>query len=154
MSSLIGKIETEVEFKANADEFYKHVRSEHHKFPNVSSDHVQNVEVHEGDWETHGSIKSWNYSIDGKNEVLKEKVEIYDENKTVTLTALEGSDCLKLYKSCKITFVVVTSTSGDGGVVKVIIDYEKLDETIEEPNHYLNFLVNLLKKLDSHLTKA
>ena len=34
-----------------------------HLIPNVSSDKIQGVQVHEGDWETTGSVKHWNYTL-------------------------------------------------------------------------------------------
>ncbi|PQQ20829.1 MLP-like protein 34 [Prunus yedoensis var. nudiflora] len=34
-----------------------------HLLPNVSSNKVQGVELHEGDWETAGSVKHWDNII-------------------------------------------------------------------------------------------
>lgn len=63
MAPLKGKVETEIEIKAPAEKFYNIFRSRAHHVPNISSGSIQRVQVHEGDWETHGSIKSWNYSV-------------------------------------------------------------------------------------------
>ncbi|CAL8097414.1 unnamed protein product [Prunus armeniaca] len=46
-----------------ADKFYKIFASQMHLLPNVSSDKIQGVELHEGDWETAGSVKHWDYTL-------------------------------------------------------------------------------------------
>ncbi|CAL2232534.1 unnamed protein product [Prunus armeniaca] len=51
--------------------------------------------------------------VDGNVEIFKEKLEIDEANKWVSLTALEGN-VLEQYKSYKIIFQV-TSKSGGGG---------------------------------------
>ena len=61
--ALNGKLETEIEIKAPADKFYNIFRSQMHLLPNVSSDKIQGVKVHDGDWETVGSVKHWNYTL-------------------------------------------------------------------------------------------
>lgn len=61
--ALQGKVETEFEIKASADQFYNVFRSQAHQVPNATPDHIQGIEVHEGDWETHGAVKSWKYTV-------------------------------------------------------------------------------------------
>lgn len=63
MAQLAGKLETEVEIKSSAVIFYNIFKSQMHMLPNISSDNVQHVELHEGDWETLGSVKNWNYTL-------------------------------------------------------------------------------------------
>lgn len=60
---LQGKVETEIEINAPGEKFYNIFKSQAHHVPKTSSGSIQGVQVHEGDWETHGSIKSWNYSV-------------------------------------------------------------------------------------------
>lgn len=64
--SLVGKLVSEIEINASAEKFYKFFKDEAFNVPKISSKIVQQVEVHEGDWDTHGhgSIKIWNYTID------------------------------------------------------------------------------------------
>ncbi|XP_038706136.1 MLP-like protein 329 [Tripterygium wilfordii] len=138
------KIEAEVEIKSPAEKVYSVVRSQNHVVPKAASDKIHHVEVHEGDWETHGSIKLWKYTIDGKAEVLKEKVILDDEKEIVTLVAVEGH-CLDLYKTYKIIVDV------NPGVVKITIEYEKRTVDTPAPNHYLQFLVNIVKDIDAHI---
>ena len=61
--ALVGKQEADVEIKAPADKFFNILRSKIHHIPNISSDKVHGVEVHEGDWETLGSVKFWKFTV-------------------------------------------------------------------------------------------
>ncbi|XP_038696685.1 MLP-like protein 329 [Tripterygium wilfordii] len=138
------KIEADVEIKSPAEKVYGVLRSQNHVVPKAASDKIHHVEVHEGDWETHGSIKLWKYTIDGKAEVLKEKVTLDDEKEIVTFAAVEGH-CLDLYKTFKAIFDV------NPGVVKIVIEYEKHTVDTPAPNNYLQFLVNVINDIDAHL---
>ncbi|CAL8097410.1 unnamed protein product [Prunus armeniaca] len=70
--------------------------------------------------------------VDGNVEIFKEKVEIDEANKWVSLTALEGN-VLEQYKSYKIIFQV-TSKSEGGGLVKITIHYGKLNDNDPPPH--------------------
>ncbi|PRQ40944.1 putative START-like domain-containing protein [Rosa chinensis] len=59
----VETLEEPVEIKASADEVYKVLSNQQHLIPEATSDHVQEVAVHEGDWETTGSVKVWKYTI-------------------------------------------------------------------------------------------
>ncbi|KAL6186938.1 hypothetical protein ACLB2K_043056 [Fragaria x ananassa] len=84
--SLQGKVEAEFEITAPADKFYNIFKIEAHLVPNTSqTDSITGVQVHEGDWETDGSIKIWNYAIEGEVGTFKERVELDEVNKTITL---------------------------------------------------------------------
>ena len=61
--ALTGKLETETEIKAPADKFFKIFRSQAHHLPNICSDKIHKIEVHEGDWETQGSVKHWSLTV-------------------------------------------------------------------------------------------
>ncbi|XP_004297382.1 PREDICTED: MLP-like protein 43 [Fragaria vesca subsp. vesca] len=144
-------LEAVVEIKSSADKVYSLISIEHHNVPKASSDKVHDVAVHEGDWETTGSIKLWKYTIDGTVETLKEKVEIDEANKRVSLTALEGH-VLNKYRSIKIIYQVIPkSNEGADHLVKVTLEYEKLNESDQPPNNYLSFCVNVIKDIDAHL---
>lgn len=61
---LQGKVEADIEISAPADKFYNLFKSEAHHVPKTSqTGTITGVAVHEGDWETDGSIKIWNYAI-------------------------------------------------------------------------------------------
>jgi uncharacterized membrane protein len=60
--ALIGKVESEVEIQAPAAKFYSFYRKQLEHLPNIST-HIHGARVHEGDWETVGSVKHWEYTI-------------------------------------------------------------------------------------------
>ncbi|XP_065854855.1 MLP-like protein 328 [Euphorbia lathyris] len=148
MGDLKGELVTEVELKSGADRFFKFWKSEAHKAPKHTSSHVQAVRIHEGDWDTPGSIKIWDYTIDGKQEVFKERVEVEEDKKLVRLTGLEG-DVLKIYKVYKSTWHIIPK--GDGYTAKIAIEYEKLNPEVPAPHNYLDFLVRFTKEIDAGL---
>ncbi|KAF3489757.1 hypothetical protein F2Q69_00055568, partial [Brassica cretica] len=84
-----GTYVTEVPLKGSAEKHYKRWKTENHLFPDAIGHHIQGVTVHDGEWDSHGSIKIWNYTCDGKQEVFKERRENDDENMAVTLRGLE-----------------------------------------------------------------
>ncbi|KAJ7942966.1 MLP protein [Quillaja saponaria] len=151
--SLVGKLEADVEIKTPAEKFYNLLKSQNHHIPNASSDKVHSIEVHEGDWETSGSVKLWKYTAEGNLEVFKERVEADKENKTVSFTAVEGH-VLDLYKKYKVNFKVTPKTSGEGGLVKITVEYEKKNDSIPDPNKYLQFAIHVVQDIDAHLIKA
>ncbi|KAM1608315.1 hypothetical protein EV1_020298 [Malus domestica] len=145
-------LEAEVEIKANADQLYKFISYQHHDVPKAASDKIHDVTVHEGDWVTSGSVKLWNYTIDGNVETYKEKAEIDEANNRVSLIALEGSHVLDNYKSFKVTYQIITPNS-EGSSVKITLEYEKLNENDPPPQKFLSFAVTVIKDVDAHLLK-
>ncbi|CDY54858.1 BnaC01g15490D [Brassica napus] len=84
-----GTYVTEVPLKGTAEKHYKRWRNENHAFPDAVGHHIQSVTVHDGEWDSHGAIKIWNYTLTNKQyvnlekqEVFKERREIDDEKKT------------------------------------------------------------------------
>ncbi|KAK9945406.1 hypothetical protein M0R45_010926 [Rubus argutus] len=151
----VETLEELVEIKASADKVFKVLSNQHHRIPEAASDNIHEVVVHEGDWETSGSVKVWKYTIDGKIESFKEKVEIDEANKLVSLTAVDGH-VLEQYKSYKIT-IQVTPTSDDtqeaAGLGKITVEYGKFNKNDAPPHKYLRFVVNTVKDVDAHLLK-
>ncbi|KAH8500620.1 hypothetical protein Peur_042456 [Populus x canadensis] len=149
--ALAGKLEINFELKCSADKFFEVLSRQAHQIPNASSGEIHAIEVHEGDWVATGSVKLWTYTIDGKPEVFKEKVEVDEVNKSVSLIAV-GGHVLEQYKSYKITLKTVSMA--EGGVVKILLDYEKLKPDDPPPNKYLDFVIKVVKDIDEHLVKA
>ncbi|KAK3442594.1 hypothetical protein EUGRSUZ_B02928 [Eucalyptus grandis] len=96
--SLEGKLEVEIDIQSSADKFYNLFKSQIYHLPTISSDIIQKVELHDGDWNSSDAIKHWNYTLDGKSLTVKEKVEVDDANKSITFNIMEG-DILKEFKS-------------------------------------------------------
>nr|XP_004498312.2 MLP-like protein 34 [Cicer arietinum] len=151
--TLSGKVEGEVEIEAPAAKFYNIFRKQLHHIPNIASDSVHGAKVHEGDWENVGSIKQWDFTIEGTKLSAKEKIEsIDDDNKVITYSIFDG-DVSENYKSFKGTLQVVDKEHG--GIVKWTFEYEKLKEDIigASPESYLDFAVKVTKDIDAHLVK-
>ncbi|KAJ7967037.1 MLP-like protein 28, partial [Quillaja saponaria] len=146
------KVETVVEIKVPADKFYNIWSKQAHHVPTASPNNIEAVHVHDGDWETEGSIKVWKYNIDGSPKVVKEKVVLNDEDKSVTMIGLEG-DMFQEFKAMKT--VLHANPKGEGNsLVKVSIEYEKIKEEIPTPNNYLNLVVNIIKDIEAHHLKG
>lgn len=99
MAPLHGKLESQVELKSGAHKFFNIWKKDSHKMPAISSNKVGGVDLHEGDRESHGAIKSWSYTIGNCRELnnmstrLKKKFEFIRELgiNTWQLTLLGGN---------------------------------------------------------------
>ncbi|OWM86183.1 MLP-like protein 328 [Punica granatum] len=149
--ALCGKLQKDIDLKSSAAHYYKLWRKESHKIPTASSPNVQAVALHEGDWHTHGAIKTWNYTIDGKQAVFKEKVEFNDANMTITLHGIEG-DLYSELKFYRLTIKVIPKNNGS--VAKLAIEYERLNEDIPIPNNYMDLVVSVVQDIDAHVHGA
>ncbi|KAJ9708432.1 hypothetical protein PVL29_000461 [Vitis rotundifolia] len=146
MALTAGKLEIETEIKAPADEFFKIFRSQAHHLPNICSDKIHKIEVHEGDWETQGSVKHWSYTI-----VLRRLESIDEENRSITFKVLDG-ELLNDYKSYKFTTQAIPK--GEACLVKWTAEYEKASEDGSDPHGYLELAVNITKDIESLLLNA
>ncbi|KAI4357629.1 hypothetical protein L6164_001566 [Bauhinia variegata] len=153
--ALIGKVETEIPIKAPAAKFFKVFRSEFHQAPNMCTETLHGVDLHEGDWHVHiGAVKQWEYTMDGKRSKAKERVEhIDDENMTIKYTIF-GGEVNENFKSLKATFQVTAKV--DGGIVKWSLEYEKVSEVIpgSGTDSYIDFANKITKEIDAHLVKT
>ncbi|KAJ0095788.1 hypothetical protein Patl1_15424 [Pistacia atlantica] len=153
MAGLTGKVEKEVEIHAPAEKFYKLWKSECFHLPTASPSNIQGVEVHEGDWESAGSIKIWKYTVEGRAETFKEKIEADDEHMTVTLHGIEG-DIFKNFKFWKPVFKVAPKQQGSGSVATLSIEYEKRNKDVPDPVAYVDFMASMTRDVASHIMKA
>ncbi|XP_061375443.1 MLP-like protein 43 [Gastrolobium bilobum] len=152
--ALSGKLETEIEIQAPAAKFYNLFRKQLHHIPNISTDKIHGAKVHQGDWENVGSVKHWDYTIEGKKTSLKEKIEAIDDaNKLITYSLSDG-EISGSYKSLKFTLQVIEKANG--GLVKWTLQYEKLKQNIvaASPDSYMDFVAKVTKDIDAHLVKA
>ncbi|XAR72241.1 hypothetical protein NMG60_11018813 [Bertholletia excelsa] len=146
-------MEDQVEVKSQVDEIlHTFGGKKAHHVPNMCSDKVHNIKLHEGDWGSQESVKEWTYVTEGKVETFKEKFYIDEEKKEVHLTTLEGSTCLGIYKSYKIIFQLFARESTN--VVKITIEYEKRNENAPPPQKYMSFIKSLIQDIDAGLVNA
>ncbi|OWM70343.1 MLP-like protein 328 [Punica granatum] len=149
--ALRGKLQKDIDLKSSAADYYKLWRKESHKIPTASSKNIQAVALHEGDWHTNGAIKRWNYTLDGKSAVFKEKMEFDDANMTVTIHGMEG-DVFDEYKVYRGTCKVVPKNKGS--VAKLGVEYERVNEDAPIPNKYMDFFVSVSQDIDAHAYTA
>ncbi|GLT99812.1 hypothetical protein SLE2022_172260 [Rubroshorea leprosula] len=62
---LTGKLEADVEMKCSAERFHEVFCSRPHHISKVTTDNIQGVELHEGEWGAEGSVICWSYVHDG-----------------------------------------------------------------------------------------
>ncbi|KAL3501899.1 hypothetical protein ACH5RR_036348 [Cinchona calisaya] len=149
--SLTGKLVSQIEIKSDGDLFYELFRQKPHHLSNVSPDTFQGVELHEGEWGVMGSVFFSNYTLDGKEEVAKTIIEAVDEEKrSVTYKVIEGH-LLESYKTLSIT--IQADIHGESNLVTWTIDYEKLNETIPDPNKLIDSALKVTKEIETHYLK-
>lgn len=145
---LEGKLDFEVEIQSSADEFYHIWRNQIYHLP--SSDAIQSVQLHEGEWHSEDAVKLWNYTLEGKALTAKERVEVDDANKVLTFNII-GGDLLEEFKTFKAIVKTIAKSDGRGSLVKWTLEYEKLHEGVANPNAYIDLEVKLTKDADAHL---
>ncbi|XP_038719932.1 MLP-like protein 34 [Tripterygium wilfordii] len=148
--SVHGKMEAELEVKVSAAQFHEVFSFRPHHISNMTPDHIQGVDLHEGEWGKQGKVISWNYVHDGVPKVAKERVEAIDDvNNSTSFRVIEG-DILNEYKDFLIT--VQATPKGQGSLVKWTFEYEKLKPDVPDPQSLLNFVVTVSKGIDDHHT--
>ncbi|WMV22954.1 hypothetical protein MTR67_016339 [Solanum verrucosum] len=149
--SLKGKLVSEINIKCDGDVFYEVYRQRPHRTSSMSPDNIQNVDVHEGEWGTVGSVNYWNLIHDGKEMVAKDKVEEIDEEKKMMKKRIIEGDILEEYKSFYVT--VHVETKGENNSVTWILEYEKKNANVPDPHTLMEFLLNVTKDIENHHIK-
>ncbi|EEF36378.1 MLP-like protein 34 [Ricinus communis] len=148
---MAAKLETVLELSCTPQQFFTVWKSEAHQIPNHTPNNIHAVDVHEGDWETAGSLKAWKYTVDGTTETFKERIEVDEENMKVTLVGEEG-DVMKSYKVFKPIYYL--APKGNGCLATCVIEYEKVNENVPAPDKYMEFMINATKEIDAGLVGA
>ncbi|XP_020891766.1 MLP-like protein 31 [Arabidopsis lyrata subsp. lyrata] len=150
-SSLVGKLEAEVEIKSSAGKFHHLVSGKPHHITKAAPGHIQGCELHEGEWGKVGTVVIWNYFHDGEAKVAKERIEALEPEKNlITFRVLEG-DMTKEYKSITFTIQVTPKQGGPGSIVHWLLEYEKISEEVAHPETLLQFCVEMSKGIDEYL---
>ncbi|WMV22941.1 hypothetical protein MTR67_016326 [Solanum verrucosum] len=149
--SLKGKLVSEINIKCDGDVFHEILGHKPHHMSSICPDKIQNVNIHEGEWGTVGSVSSWNFTHDGKEKVVKEIVEEIDEEKKLIKKKIIEGDILEDYKSFYITTHV--ETKGENNLVTWIIEYEKKNANVPDPHTYMEFALNMTKDIETHHIK-
>ncbi|RIA04971.1 hypothetical protein BRARA_K00709 [Brassica rapa] len=124
-----GTYVTEVPLKGTAEKHYKRWKSENFLFPDAIGHHIQNV-----------------------TEVFKEKREIDDENKTMTVRGLEGH-VMELFKVYDLIGQFIPKTE-DSCICKITMVWEKRNDEVPEPSSYMKLLKSMVVDMEDHVLKA
>ncbi|KAL8463654.1 hypothetical protein ACS0TY_034343 [Phlomoides rotata] len=143
-----GKLVSTIDIKSDGDVFHEIFRERPHHISDMSPDYIKNVDLHDGEWGTVGSIIFWNYTHDGKECVAKEIIEgIDEEKKSVTFKVIEG-DLLEVYDSFKLT--VHVDTNGNDNMVTWTLEYVKKNEDAPDPQSLMDFCLAVTKDIETH----
>ncbi|KAF7132219.1 hypothetical protein RHSIM_Rhsim09G0094600 [Rhododendron simsii] len=148
---LSGKMVRDVEIKSDGDVFHEIFRYRPHHTSTMSPGNIQNVDLHEGDWGTVGSVIFWNYTHDGKEKTAKEVIEAIDEEKKLVRFKVVEGDLLQLYKT--FIFTVHVDTKGENNLVTWTLEYEKLNGDVEDPTTLMDFCIVVTKDIETHHLK-
>ncbi|KAK7260899.1 hypothetical protein RIF29_27198 [Crotalaria pallida] len=151
--ALSGKLSTEIPIQAPAAKWFDLFAKQLHHVQNLV-ERVHHTKLHHGDdWHHPESVKHWTYVIDGKVVTCKERIESYDEqNKTITYILFNG-DISQRYKVFKFIFRVIEKEDGSASV-NWTVEYEKIDDSVEPPYGYVEYLTKSSKDIDDNLLKA
>ncbi|GAV84153.1 Bet_v_1 domain-containing protein [Cephalotus follicularis] len=148
-SSLCGKLQGEIETKAPAGKFHE-AYCKPYLVAKGCPEKIKSVDLQKGQWGTLGSITIWNYLIEGKLEVCMAVIEAIDyDNKSLTFNVIEG-DLMKYYKSFKYKLQAVPK--GEGSLVRLSLEYEKLNDDVPDPNALMDFVISTCKDVCAYLT--
>ncbi|XP_058184348.1 kirola-like isoform X1 [Rhododendron vialii] len=148
---LSGKMVRDVEIKSDGDVFHEIFRYRPHHISTMSPGNIQNVDLHEGDWGTVGSVIFWNYTHDGKEKTAKEVIEAIDEEKKLVRFKVVEGDLLQLYKT--FTLTVHVDTKGENNLVTWTLEYEKLNGDVEDPTTLMDVCIVVTKDIETHHLK-
>ncbi|KAG7592710.1 Bet v I/Major latex protein [Arabidopsis thaliana x Arabidopsis arenosa] len=141
----VQTLELEIQVNMTAERFFKTFKKKEGNF----TDKTEAVSVHRDDPTSNSSIQIWNFIVDGKMEQIKEKIEVDEENKSVSFVALDG-DVLKQYKTYKITLDVVPKDD-QVCIAKWTWEYEKLNDDVPPPTRYTAFVADYTRDLETRL---
>ncbi|CAH8351849.1 unnamed protein product [Eruca vesicaria subsp. sativa] len=148
--SLQGELEVDVEIKAPPTKFY-HMLTAPQDMTKATPDFLQGYSVKEGDVGSVGNLITWNYVLDGKPQVVTERIEAMDpKNNMIQFREIEG-DLMKELTSLLFTIHVNPKQGGSGGVVKWHMAYERINENVAHPENLLQMCVKMSKDMDEML---
>ncbi|XP_058766258.1 MLP-like protein 34 [Vicia villosa] len=149
---LAGKLITELGIKTPADKFFKLFASELHEVQNIC-ERIHHTKLHEGeDWHHSDTVKHWTYVIDGEIHTCNESIEeVDDENKKITYKLFGGD--IDNFTVFKLILEVINKADGTAAV-KWTIDYVKINEGVDTPNGWMDYLSKSTRDIDGHLVKG
>lgn len=123
---LSGKVSAEVELKSPADKYYKVWRSETHKMPDITSTRIQGIKLHEGNWDTHGSVKVWDYTIGMYHNTVLVALLPYNNNNNITKDQWRSSSFFLFF-----FFIFIVDTDGKKEIFKEKVLFDDANLSFE-----------------------
>ncbi|XP_016168824.1 MLP-like protein 31 [Arachis ipaensis] len=90
----------------------------------------------------------------GKVVTCNETIDIIDEQKYLVIYNLFDGDISKNYKVFKLAFQVSDNSNNSGTLVTWSVEYEKINNDVEAPYGYMEYLDKSTKEIDAYLLKA
>ncbi|KAK9074544.1 hypothetical protein SSX86_007142 [Deinandra increscens subsp. villosa] len=147
--AVAGKMAMYVKINAGGDVLYDIVRNRPNDIASMLPDKVYSCELLEGEWGAVGSVICWNFSYDGKREIIKQQIEEVDEKTyKIVFNVLEARLVKNIYKSFKIIFNV--EPKSDGKVAAVTFEFEKVNPKMPYPTAFLDYLWVVFKGVDEY----
>ncbi|XP_076947204.1 MLP-like protein 31 [Bidens hawaiensis] len=149
--ALAGKMMMHVEINSGGDVLHDIVRNRPNDIASTLPDKVHSCVLVEGQWGAVGSVICWNFTYDGKKEVIKQEIEeVNEENHKIVFKVLEARLVDKIYKSFKIIFHVEPKSDGELGVVS--FEFEKVNPMMPYPTAFMDYLCDVFRGIDHYNT--
>ncbi|CAL5421206.1 unnamed protein product [Camellia sinensis] len=148
---LKGKVVRQMEIKSDGDVFHEVFSARPHHIYNMSPNHIQSVELLEGQWGTPGCVIFWKYTHEGKPKTCKQIITELDVAKRSTTYKVIEGDLLQEYKT--FTFILKVEPKGQNSLVTWTLEYEKLNEQIDAPNSMMDTVMTVCKDIETYHLK-
>ncbi|KAL5726357.1 hypothetical protein ACHQM5_009407 [Ranunculus cassubicifolius] len=151
MASQTSKLEMEKEAKCSPHKFYEMIKYSLQHLPAVFPESCKNSAILEGDGESVGTVRSWQYVFPGTTKVLEAKGRtevIDDENMVMVINMYEGCHT-DHYAVFIVTMKVIPK--GEGTLVKWTLEFDKHSEGGGEAPHYMELYSQITEKIDAHI---
>nr|GEW41996.1 kirola-like [Tanacetum cinerariifolium] len=138
-----------VEIDSSGDVLYDIVRYRPNDLATILPDKVQGCYLLDGQWGAVGSIICWNFTYDGKSEVIKQEIEeVNDSNHKIVFNVLEAKLVEGIYKSFKIIFY--TEPDDNGKLAAVTFEFEKENSKMPYPTDFMDYLCDIFRGVDKY----
>ncbi|MCL7045458.1 hypothetical protein MKW94_025234 [Papaver nudicaule] len=148
-SSLVGKLVTELEVHCDPEKYYN-IYKHHQEVPKAIPHLFTGCELLKGDGISSGSVKKWDFIIDGKPMSATLEATHTDETRTVHHRLFDG-DLMKDYKKFDSILQADPNPKGKGSIVSWSFVYEKRNEDSPAPFAYLPFVHQAIEDMSKYL---
>ncbi|KAJ0435842.1 putative Bet v I/Major latex protein [Helianthus annuus] len=147
--ALAGKMMMYLEINSPGEVLHDIVRNRPNDIASMLPDKVHSCDLVEGQWGAVGSVICWNFTYDGKKEIIKQEIEeVNEENHKIVFKVLEARLVENIYKSFKIIFHI--EPKGDGKLAAVTFEFEKVNPRIPYPTAFMDYLCDVFKGVDDY----